>query len=162
VKVSIAAVTSSWCWCEKVKRLEDVQVSDLNISPGKVHSLMAWEHKVELLLWVLKFKVSKACQDSHKILKTIKRWPDFLSHKSHLKAEEVFLIFRRKKDGREILKLSECFSKGTEIKKGHKEKKWWRISASLCIVHWVHIWEKMGLVPCSYPINFKFHWVKMS
>lgn len=48
--VSMAAVTSSWYWCEKVKRLEDVQVAGLNISPEKVHSLLAQEHKVELLL----------------------------------------------------------------------------------------------------------------
>lgn len=31
-------------------------MADLNISPGKVCSLLAQEHKVELLLSVLKFK----------------------------------------------------------------------------------------------------------
>lgn len=45
--VSIAAVTSS---CEKVKRLEDVQVAGLNISPGRARSLLAQAHMAKSLL----------------------------------------------------------------------------------------------------------------
>lgn len=69
--VSMAAVTSSWYWCEKVKRLVDVQVAGLNVTPGKVHSPSVQEPS-----WVVSFSVLKLKESLKPAKLLIKYWKE--------------------------------------------------------------------------------------